>query len=195
MYLTKDFIAYLSESLPQLKNLEMNRVSVEKLEMLNTYPNLFKNLKKLSFGSFSTTNHPDRGYMSFLGEDIEEMDLYSFECIISTFAKNIERFKKLKHLTLHLENSLEFRGEFILLLHPTETLVWSSNGIRELILRNKQLTKIVVRRHRPGNETYYAYKYEDLDAKYSDVISGRLNGAQWNINGVAKQFVFSKVEN
>lgn len=83
-------------------------------------------LKKLTFGSFPTIHFPDRGYLSFLGEDIEDVELYSFECTITGFAETMTRFKKLKILTLNLENSLEFRGAVILLFRSNETLVYDN---------------------------------------------------------------------
>lgn len=192
--LSENFITYLDASLPRLKHLEINRVSIENIPQLVEYQSRFKNLRKLTYGSFPTAYYPDRGYLSFLGEEIEDVELYTFQCVITHFSENITRFKKLKTLTLNLENSLEFRGAVNLIFQPTAILVWSANGIRQLILENKQLAKIVIRRHRPGDKNYYVNRFEDLQDKYYEVIKDKLNGAQWRVDGVAKCFTFSKAE-
>lgn len=186
-HITEASIGFLDASLPQLKYLEIDRVSIMCIPpKLETSPSRFENLKKLTFGSFATTNDLQSGYLTFLGHGIEELELYMFHRIITGFVEDITQFKKLKQLTLHLKPDLDD-----LYLFFRHRLVWSARGIQELILRNNELKKIIIRRHTPEKGNRYDYGYEHLECKYHDVINGKLNGAQWYVRGDAKCFTFS----
>lgn len=155
LYITEDFIDYLDESLPQLKSLEINGVSIKEMPPLSLehHPNRFANLKKLAFGCFSTTFSPERGFMSCLGEGIEELELFTFNYGLNNFSKSISRFKTLKRLVLHLTKMMHLKMEWLLMFQPQVVSIWSLHGMRELMLQHGQLTEIVI--HRYGKDENY----------------------------------------
>lgn len=71
--------------------------------------------------------------------------------------------------------------------------VWSPNGIRQLILSNNQLTKIVIRLHPSEIDEEWIYDTGYLELKYKDVVDNKLNGSQWNVDGNSNCFSFYKV--
>lgn len=194
-YLTEDFIECLDKSLPQLKHLEINGVSIKYIDVLAEYLNRFENLESLTFGTFSTTSQPERGYLSFLGRNIEDLTLFTFDFLITTFAENLSRFKKLKRLHLHLTSTMELKGYMYFYIHsnqPDVLFVWSSHGLRKLISSNDQLQEIVIQRYRHTDENYFDVAYGNMERDYLDCVKSKINGAQWNMKIVGKCYVFTK---
>lgn len=162
---SENFIEYLDASLPQLTYLEMNyvpvRVPVRVPVLALQRPNRFKNLKKLTFGTHSWSIYDAWSisarnlYLSFFGENIETMELYSFDCRISNFVERITRFKKLKELKLHVDKYRRSRWQLGFF-----DLVWSSAGMCELICNHNQLMKIVIQWEE--EDVYFNNEFKDF---------------------------------
>lgn len=184
------FIRYLDRSLPMLKCLEINRVSTLEIPESVNYPVRFNNLTNLTFGSFLEFQSADCGFLSFLSEAVEVLKLSTFEYNIVDFLKSVTQFKKLKVLALEYPMKLMSR---ILDRDEVGSTVWSPNGIRQLILSNNQLTKIVIRLHPSEIDEEWIYDAGYLELKYRDVVDNKLNGSQWNVDGDSNCFSFHKV--
>lgn len=136
-FVTQSFMNKLDASLPRLKSLEMNRVTIEGTFDSPTDSIRFKNLRKLTFGRVSTPFSVN-GLSSLFGKEIEELELYSGNDFIANFVESISRFKKLTWFTLNLTRDSSTPS-----LTAFDTSIVSSTAIQEIILGNNQLTKII----------------------------------------------------
>lgn len=190
--LTPYFVELLDELLPQLKHLKMSRVSIDDMETLTLNPKRFKNLKSLEFDCFPVSRHWERGYLSFLGENVEDVTLLNFDADMATFAKNISTFKNLKRLVLRLNSSIETTGDITVFLSRPTVLVWSSLGIRTTISSNSQLQELVIERCRVSEHFFQKISYDEIEKEYLDCVDSAINGAQWNLKRVKTCYIFSK---
>lgn len=166
-FVTQSFMTNLDASLPSLKSLKMNRVTIEGL-LQPIHPHRFSNLKKLTYGG--VCDHiPFDGLTSLFGENIEDLELYCYDYVIVDFVESICRFKKLTKLTYYLPPSV--RG---LTLETFDSSIVSSRTMRELVVRNNHLTIMEIDYH------YDVSDYKILKSKY-DVFRAESQGALWNL--------------
>ncbi len=169
-YATQSFFDQLDASLPKLKTLELNHVTIEGTldnSMLN--PMRFKNLRKLVFGRVSTA-YVVSGLPSLFGLEIEELELYSDNYFIANFIQSIRQFKKLTQFALNM-----FGNTQMLSTDALDTSIVSADGMKELILGNSQLEKILLTlHHKLDNFLIYGNGY-------SNVVKEKLNGSQWYV--------------
>lgn len=103
-FVTQSFINNLDASLPSLKSLKMNRVTIEgTLDPIR--PFRFNNLTKLTYGMVSAP-FPVNGLSSLFGEGIEDLKLYCYDYVITNLVESISYFRKLKRLILYSPSSV-----------------------------------------------------------------------------------------
>ncbi|XP_037041644.1 uncharacterized protein LOC119078255 [Bradysia coprophila] len=164
-YITQSFITKIDSSLPNLQTLKLNIVEIEgTVEYPSTPP--FINLRELFFGSLKTTD-TFATLRKLFGTEIERFELSVMDYFIANFVENISQYKKLSVFTLHL--SLDINA----FLHRFDVSIFSSTTLRELILRNKQLTKLKIYWY-GADENFDIYR-----KKFRDVVNENLNGARW----------------
>lgn len=203
-HITKDFIRHLDASLPLLKFLEINRASLLALpnfvpspftafdlgDEFAPHPNQFKNLRELTFGCFLEFQGIDCGFMSFQSDAVEVLRLSYFDYHINRFIGSVTQFTNLK--ILELDYQMELPRTLLNYDHSIDA-VWKPKGIRELILHNSQITKIIVRPHPSEVDDVFFLDARGLEITYRDVIKQKLNGYQWKIDGDSKCLIFEKV--
>lgn len=167
-FITQSFINNLDASLPKLKSLKMNRLTIEgNLDPID--PNRFICLRKLTYGTVST-HISVNGLPSLFGEEIQELELYCSQYIISNFVESVSRFRKLTQLILYWPPNV----------HPPSLLTFDMSvvspiAIQDLILRNNQLTKIEVAWHYP------LMHFKHFENKYK-TFRDKLKASQWYVN-------------
>lgn len=178
---TQDFINFADAALPLLKNLENSFVSIKGQ---SNNPKRFKNLKKLTIGN-STSHLFHQSQFSLAGQNIEEIEIFTYAVYILFAADDFLRFKKLKRLVFH---SIEFEP---LLVERTIQLL-----IFEVALQNiknmNQFTEVVIQLYRK-DEDGNTVALEDLEL--SNLIKSTFGAVQWSIDEHANRFVISKIQN
>ncbi|XP_037030317.1 uncharacterized protein LOC119070108 [Bradysia coprophila] len=185
------FIRCLDESLPMLKRLEINRVSIRYLPNVgfglikpDKYPIGFKNLKELKFYSFLEYHNADVGFMSFLSDSIEVLKLSTFDSNATRFNQSIAQFKNLK--VLRLEYPMDDAATFLTSEQLART-VWTKYGVEQLILNNRNLTKICLLLH-PSD-----YGSEALNNIFGGVTEYTDDdGVQWDVRRLLFGYSFQK---
>lgn len=166
-FVTQSFINNLDTSLPSLKSLKINRVTIEgPLDPIR--PHRFDNLVKLTYGMFSAAC-PVNVLSSLFGVEIEDLELYCYDFVIKNLVESISQLPKLKKLTLYLPPSVSAQSV------PTfDMSVVSPIVLRELIMRNSQLTELEI------DWPYELVHFKLFNDKYK-VFREEMERARWNV--------------
>lgn len=180
--ISQDFITYLDAALPQLKKLGIGSVMINGWYV--KHPKRFENLKKLTLGSLNQFVYFDTKYLSFAGENIEEIEMFTTPLCLYTFAVNILTFKKLQRLVLHL---IKLENDVTSLTVFKERLRYISD--------NNRLMEIVIQIYRQDRKVGNRNTVARDDEQYFDSIKNSFNTIRWNINENGNRLIISKVQN